>query len=292
MNLKRLVFGSAVGAFLLLGGHALATSNDDDPVYSQALADMNDRLRATGVTNIAISKAELIVQATRDGDHATTILANDRTHLFPEQFVENDPRRGGSGDISYLIDQSDGAALSFNSTGTAIIALSNAVTEPELDASVAAWTQLKCNGPGFVKVRDSGADPDLIDGILPNPDISGLIGTPFADITFAGWLPAGFFNLLLPNGSAFILGVTFTFIFVEDDGITPTDLDRNGRADVAFREISFQPRIPVGYTLGPHSTSTSSPPRFTSSDTAWAWHTSASCSSRKTACSISPRKPS
>jgi hypothetical protein len=32
--------------------------------------------------------------------------------------------------------------------------------------------------------------------------------------------------------------VTFTFIFIDNDG-NPTDLDRDGRADTAFREIYY-----------------------------------------------------
>ncbi len=95
---------------------------------------------------------------------------------------------------------------------------------------------MTCNGPAFVKVPDTGADPDLVDGIVAgNP---ALIGTPFADVTHAGWLPAAFFNALAPNGGTSIIAATFTFIFVDDDG-NPTDVDRNGRADVAFREIYY-----------------------------------------------------
>jgi hypothetical protein len=244
MNLRLGVCGGIAAVVLLPGGHALATATGDDPVYSQALAGMNERLHALGM-NVAIDRAELIVRGTRNGEYATTIVANDRTHLLSAQFVENDPRRGGIGDITYLIDQSDGGALGFLNP-TTVVALPNSTTERELDASVAAWTTLKCNGPGFIKVADTGADPDLVDGILlDNPS---LIGTPFADVTHAGWLPGSFFNLVRPGGSQFILGVTFTFIFVEDDGVTPTDLDRNGLVDAAFREIYYN----RGFAWGVH----------------------------------------
>ena len=40
----------------------------------------------------------------------------------------------------------------------------------------------------------------------------------------------------LLDRASFILGATFALIFVDDNGI-PTDVDRDGRADVAFREI-------------------------------------------------------
>jgi hypothetical protein len=235
MKLKPLLFFGA-GAVILLGGHVLATSvADDEPAFSPALAAMNVRLTAAGVTTVAIGKAELLVHATGAGQHATTIIANDRTHLTDAGFVENDPRRGGSPDISYLIDQSDGSALGFNPAG-AVITLPNSITEPQIDISVAAWTELKCHGPGFVKVADTGADPDLVDGIVSGN--LAAIGTPFADVTHGGWLPAAFHNAILPNGGSLILGVTFTFIFVDDDG-NPTDDDRNGRADSAFYEIYY-----------------------------------------------------
>jgi hypothetical protein len=242
MNLRLWIFGSIAAAFLVFGGPVLATDTNDDPVYSQVLADMNAQLRATGM-NVAIDRAELIVRGVRNGDFATTIVANDRTHLDPAQFVENDPRRGGSGDITYLVDQSDGSALSFLNAST-VVALSNTTTEPEIDAAVALWTTPRCNGPGFVKLPDTGADPDLADGIILNSLSS--IGTPFADVTHAGWLPASFFNQILPNGAQFILAVTFTFIFLENDGVTPTDLDRNGLLDVAFREIYYSRAFPWG----------------------------------------------
>jgi hypothetical protein len=97
-----------------------------------------------------------------------------------------------------------------------------------------------------VKVPDNGSDPDLIDGLVAgNP---ALIGTPQADITHAGWLPAAFFNAIAPGGGNFILGVTFTFIFVDDDG-NPTDVDRDGTADTAFREIYYN--LNFGWSEGP-----------------------------------------
>jgi hypothetical protein len=244
MTLKPRVSCGVFVAVLLLGSHTMATSQngDDDAVFSPVLAAMNDWLRDAGVTHIAIDRAELLFQLTGSGDQKSTILASSRTHLLDAQFVENDPRRGGSPDLSYLVDQSDGAALGFNNLGQ-VIALANAVTEPQLDASVAAWNGPGCNGPGFVKVADNGADPDLADGILLNN--AALVGTPFVDVTFGGWLPSGFFNLVLPNGATSVLAVTFTFIFLDNQG-NPTDLDRDRRADTAFREIFFNRGFPWG----------------------------------------------
>jgi hypothetical protein len=66
----------------------------------------------------------------------------------------------------------------------------------------------------------------------------GLTGGPFflADITHAGWLPAD----VLP---ANVIGVTFTFIFVDPATGAPTDIDNNGKLDVAFRETYYNDRF-------------------------------------------------
>src|SRR4029453_125442 len=74
---------------------------------------------------------------------------------------------------------------------------------------------------------------------IPNLDIGivesllGQTGGPFflADITHAGWLPAN------------VIGVTFTFIFIAPATGAPTDIDNNGKADVAFREILYNDRF-------------------------------------------------
>lgn len=241
MHKTRTLCGAAVAivlASVLIVDARASSDQAGGATYSQALADLNVALAGAGVTNVRIDKAE--IQVTADGvDAAQTLIANNRTHQIESQFVERDPRRGGFADISYLVDQSDGAALAFaNPTGNAIVVLPNTTTEPVIDAAMARWqNQPACPGPAVTKIADDGSDPDLVDGLVAgNP---ALIGTPRADVTHAGWLPPAFFNAIAPpNGAASILGVTFTFIFVDDDG-NPTDLDHNGRSDTAFREIYY-----------------------------------------------------
>jgi len=244
MTLKAIACAALLATGLAIGNDTWARSQEpDSSVYSPQLAALNDNLRSAGRTDVSLDTAEWLIGPGGDPGQVTTIIANNRTHLLGSQFVENDPRRPSPANtITYLVDKSDGEALGFNAGG-AVVVLPNAVTEPELDASMAAWGAMSCNGPIVAKVADSGADPDLIDGLVfGNP---ALIGTPFADITHAGWLPRAFFDALAPNGSAFILGVTFTFIFVDVNG-NPTDIDHNGLADVAFREIYYNKRFPWG----------------------------------------------
>jgi len=81
-----------------------------------------------------------------------------------------------------------------------------------------------------------------------NPEIStGFVSFLFgfggsldytADVVHAGWQSAAFFDFIQPGGSTFILGVTYTIIFTDEVG-NPTDLDNNGKADVAFRETYY-----------------------------------------------------
>jgi len=167
-----------------------------------------------------------------DADQAGQIVfANDRgNEQLPFQFVPNDPRRGEGTEITYLVDQSDGATH----TGTP---LTNAQTEAAIDREMNTWeTTTTCSNFPINKVQDSGADPDLIDGIVF--DDPSLIGTPFADITHAGWYPAEFFDALAPDGSTFIVASTFTFFFTDDDG-NPTDINHDGKIDAAFRETYY-----------------------------------------------------
>ena len=221
---------------------APAFARSSEVAESPALAAMNASLTAAGVKNIAIDQAELLFDTTGfvdGGLPATTLIANNRTHLFSSQFVPSDPRRGGSPLITYLVDQSDGAVLANSPAGAVVVP--NAVTEGAIDAAMQTWRDAPaCGAPGIAKVADNGSDPDLVDGLV-QPTLYG-VGTPRADITFAGWLPRGFFDALTPNGSASILGVTFTFVFLNSAGES-TDIDHDGYADVAFREIYFNRRF-------------------------------------------------
>jgi len=206
-------------------------------IYSPQLDQMNLALAQAGAS-YRIDRAEISVNV--DGvDKATTLIANNRTHQIESLFVDRDPRRGGSPNVSYLVDQSDGRALAFaNPTGNAAVILPNAVTEGILDRAMQRWqNEPACPGPAVVKLADNGADPDIVDALLTNHP--ALFGTPLsADIVHAGWLPTSFFALLGPGAERSVLAVTFTLIFVDEDG-NATDIDHNHRTDTAFREIYY-----------------------------------------------------
>ena len=167
MKLRFLVFlgvlvTGSIGTFATRGVAAA-----DDPVYSPELARLQEQLWAAGITDVAIEKAELLyAPGGWDGASPHTIEANDRTHRWTSLFVENDPRRASPPNtITYLVDQSDGVASGFNASG-ALVTLPNSVTEPEIDAAMAAWANFQCNGPSVVKVSDPGEDPDVFDNMF------------------------------------------------------------------------------------------------------------------------------
>jgi len=200
----------------------------------KALQLMNANL-ATRHAKFQIDHVEWV---TRSGQQQVgqIVFANDRGNKHTgAHFVPNDPRRGHGNAITYLVDQSDGATH----TGAA---LTNAQTEAAIDRAMHTWDVAACSKFPIIKVTDTGADPDLIDGILG----FGEIGTPFADITHAGWMPAAFFDLFAPGGSTFIVGITFTFIFVDDVTGVPTDINHDGEEDTAFHETYYNDAFPYG----------------------------------------------
>jgi hypothetical protein len=235
---------TAPSRYLAVTGPSLSLSAGET-AYSPELDQIRQGLLASGIKNVELATAEISVAADSAGwQGATTLIAKDRTHTLSSAFVPSDPRRGGSAAITYLVDRSDEFAnprLIPGPPPVIVFDLTSTQLEPEIDASMLRWqNQPSCGAPRVTKVVDTGADPDLIDGLVfGNP---ALIGTPFADVTHAGWLPRGFFDRLARNGSSFILGVTFTFIFVDATGV-PTDIDHDGRADAAFREIYYNQRF-------------------------------------------------
>jgi hypothetical protein len=203
-----------------------ATSTGVNP----ALVALNNRLASRGL-NVRVLHADYVTSAA-SSQAGQTIFAFDRGNKrIGNDYVPNDERRHAGTNITYLVDQSDGA------TSTPI-ALTSAETEAAIDRAMNTWeTTTRCSDFAIDKVADPGVDPDIADGlILGDP---ALIGTPFfADIVHAGWTPAAFFEALVPGGSQFILAVTFSFVFIDAAG-NPTDINHDGQFDTALSETYY-----------------------------------------------------
>lgn len=163
------------------------------------------------------------------GQAGGTVLAKSvgNKHLAFD-FVPFDPRRSWSGpnsgpadDITEAIDQTGDAVPVFGG-------LTAAQTTAAILAAAGTWEGVNCSTLPLALNPTFGLDVGLV------AFLNGLGGSPFvfADVQHAGWRDINF--------AGGILGVTFTFIFVDNNG-NPTDIDNNKVGDAAFREIYYDP---------------------------------------------------
>ena len=202
----------------------------------KSMDEVNDMLAERGL-NVRLAYAETVTLEDnlqketkgKKGDKVTkatgqTIFADDRNLRLEAQWVPGDERRNAEGNkLTYLIDQTWMPA----NFGTPSEIDGNAA----IDASFDTWNTIKKNSKlEIVKRADTGEQPSSF----------FIGGNPFlADISEIGFLPGIFFDFVLgPGASSNVLGVTFTSVFVDDEG-NPTDINNDGYADVAFKEVWY-----------------------------------------------------
>jgi hypothetical protein len=199
------------------GQSAAKTQQTTSDQLMSMMTLINTSLEASG-SDIRVSQADYLTPDD-SGEIGQTVFFNNRGNKqLGIHFVPGDLRRGGRTDITYIVDQAEGA----------IDGLTVGQTTAAIDRAMSSWNNVNCSSIPITKRPDiPGLDIGLIETI-----IFGQPGGPtfLADIMHAGWLPAG---LLPPN----VIAVTFTFIFVGPTG--PTDIDNNGKLDAAFREILY-----------------------------------------------------
>ena len=178
--------------------------------------------------NYRVAKAEYIT--TSEVEEANTVIAKDvGNKQLEDDFVPFDPRRflwsgslaGPDDDITYAVDQT------FDATPP-LGGLSGVDTTAAIDRAMDTWGDVTCSLLPITLNPDFGIDIGRVAFLF------GLGGSPYilADIQHAGWRDIDFFGG--------ILGVTFTFVFIDPSGAV-TDIDDNGKVDVAFREIYYDP---------------------------------------------------
>ncbi|MGH7659078.1 MAG: hypothetical protein ACREL6_12665, partial [Gemmatimonadales bacterium] len=178
---------------------------------SSILDDMNAQLASSG----ADYRAVMAEYVTGSGDAAgATVISKDvgNKHLAFD-FVPNDPRRepwsgpsaGPGDDITYAIDQTGDAVPFFGG-------LSGAQTTAAIESAMGTWEGNNCSNLPLTRNPDFGLDIGIVAFQL------GFGGSPFvfADLQHAGWRDINF--------AAGILGVTFTFRFIDGAG-NSTDID-------------------------------------------------------------------
>lgn len=213
---------------------SVASSSDVQLVASD-LNEMNRRL-AEMEAEVRVAKAEYVVaedaylrsRGARNliaGDGLHVVFADDRQLRLATRWVPEDPRRGGRLGVEYTTGLLFGSSA--GGTGVPIA--------PAVDASFATWEELTCSGLPI----DAGAAtllPSLILTVGLPPELEG---PGDADIGTVGFLPGFIFEAVLGEGaSEVVLGVTFTFVFVDPDE-NPTDIDGDGRNDTGFKEVWY-----------------------------------------------------
>lgn len=140
-------------------------------------------------------------------------------------FVFGDPRRslwnGANPGVTYAVNTSllSGDANLTNQVGW-------------LYDSINIWDNLQCSNLGLVENPSTAGNP----GLVYNFFIGGGLDLSLieADMTQVGFYGAG--ALFAPGSST--LGVTYTLFWVDANG-NLTDIDNNGKTDIAFREIYY-----------------------------------------------------
>lgn len=138
-------------------------------------------------------------------------------------FVYGDPRRalfnGGNAGVNYAV-KADFPSADVNLLNQA----------GWMHDSVAIWDSQRCSNLSITENPTTPGLPGVVDLFFQTGIIFGIWE---ADITQVGFLGSPFFAA----GSS-TLGVTYTLFWVDGAG-NLTDIDNNGKFDVAFREIYY-----------------------------------------------------
>lgn len=193
---------------------------------------VNASLEAAGV-NYRVAVAEYIGSAD-EGEAGGTVLAKSvGNKQLGSDFVPFDDRRPWSGPVD---GTTDNITYAIDRTGDAVPlagGLTGAQTDAAIERAMWSWQNVNCSELGLVRNQDFGIDIGYV---------AGRNSFVFADIQHAGWRDLNF--------AGGVLGVTFTFVFGDNVGtppvFVPSDIDNNGKSDVAFREIYYDPIQPNG----------------------------------------------
>jgi hypothetical protein len=199
---------------------------DDSPVFME-LARPNSSARSAEEGNFMVLSAEYLTSEESGQVGRTVYFSDAGNKQLSADFVPG-LSLDGTDNVSFYVDQNRPSAD-----------LSVAATSAALARAMSTWNDVTCSDLGMFQVpSDPATNTGYVSALL---GLGGSFGYT-ADVVHAGWLPRVFFDMIAPDGSSFILGVTFTITFTDEEG-NPTDLDNNGKADVAWREIYYNDRF-------------------------------------------------
>ncbi|HWE42065.1 MAG TPA: hypothetical protein VG432_06155 [Gemmatimonadaceae bacterium] len=240
---------SAAGPELAVAGTTTFVSDpasDESVAVSPFLAELDAELEAAG-SKLRVTRAELLVDGNSWDGSSTVIIANNRSRGLSSEWVAGDPRRDGRVGVTWAFGSSHpGRPVTRNPDGSNLRLVSFAELDTQLEEGLAAWRNLSCSSAPITRVAiPMGTDPDYLDDYFRVRHPSPNYAQP-ADIVESGWQPSSFFTAIAgPSGNS-IIGVTFTFHFVDDVTGQPTDIDNNGKWDEALAEIFYNTRFAWG----------------------------------------------
>ena len=211
----------------------LASSAQPENAIKAMMAKVNTQLETKG-GNVRLWVVEIYPASQFQGQ---TVYFNNRTLRLSADWVPGDPGRSGNTEISWLSDQVEGTA-----SGVSLVD-----TQAAIGRAMTTWDSVGCASIPLTQLNDEDSDWGYVQYLVGMGGIPGWL----ADYTLAGWLPGTFFDLIGGSGASdYILGVTYTFIWVDDTTGIPTDIDNNHKADVAFRETYFNNQFSWGINTG------------------------------------------
>jgi hypothetical protein len=217
-----------------------ASGSEEATEVSPVLAGINSQLAAAGA-NVRVVKAELLMKANGwSGTTSTILLANDRARGIGMEWVPGDPRRDGRAGVTYAA-RAVQRFRPYTLDGTIDGRVAHATVAAHIEEGMQAWNNQKCSSAPMTPAPiAAGTDPDLIDDLVFTGHPSANWVQP-ADIVHAGFLNPNFFLAIggASNGP-YILGVTFTLNFIDENG-NDTDIDHNGKLDIGVAEIYYNP---------------------------------------------------
>lgn len=249
MSYRRSFFATAaVIAALGLASSARVAMAQDVPPDAQLLAVMNEvnaQLEAEGA-NYRIATAEYITAgaAGQSGKKVVATHGGVGGNGIAFQFVPFDARRvawsapvdGKVDGLTFAIDQTADATPPLGG-------LTGAQTTAAIRRAMGTWNAEKCSSLALSEVAtrvDLGFVASALRRSGSRTIAADIMHTGFRDLR----LPADLRPLGI-NLAADVLAVTFIMPFVDSKGV-PTDIDGDGRGDIMFAEIYYNPNVAWG----------------------------------------------
>ena len=185
------------------------------------IANVNTDLAQSG-KNFAIQKVEWMTDAKGSHKAGQTVYANNRELRLASQWVPGDQRRNADGNKITHVTWAPFAKANADSSN-------ELDATPIIDKTLSTWNGVGCSKLDIESLGTTDLNPSYLLG-----------GNPYrADISTAGFFEPALIDAALGAGaSESVLGVTFTFVFVDKAG-SPSDINNDGYTDVAFKEVWY-----------------------------------------------------